>query len=458
MRQHPRQEPRVIIVGGGWAGLSAAIALARHSVPLILLESARQLGGRARAVRFGPFHVDNGQHILLGAFQSVLTTLKMLGVSETSVFRRRPLRLLLLGDAGRSIEIKTDQLPAPLHIVSGLLRSHGISFKARLAAIRLVRAISRRRFELTLDRPLDAFLAEQQQPSEAIRAVWQPFCHAALNTPTASASVRLFVRVMRDVFLEHRRYSDLLLPALDLSACLPRPATDFIERRGATVRLGARVRSLEITDDAVRGVRVDGTLIPGEHVILTTPPQAAAELLRPHAALRLQVQALESMKSQPIYTVYLRYPESVTLERDIVGLLDALPQWLFDRGRLAGDKGLIAAVISGSGRHLRLSNAAIIADVIADIARRFPAWPAPLDAKLIRESHATIAAAPGIDDLRPRHTTPVRGLWLAGDYTATGYPSTLEGAVKSGLLCARWVLRHLGVNRSESFLPDSEEL
>jgi squalene-associated FAD-dependent desaturase len=434
--------PRVVVVGGGWAGLSAAVSLARHSVSPILLESGRQLGGRARALRFGLFHVDNGQHVLLGAFESVLEMLATLGVSEASVFRRLSLRLLLIGTEGRRIELRTERLPAPLHLITGLLRSTGISFSARLAAIRLLRSIARERPEQIADCAVADFLTERRQPYEVVQALWGPYCYAALNAPPERASARLFLRAARHTFFGHRRHSDLLLPVLDLSACLPRPATDYIESRGGSVRLGMRVQAIEVSDGAVTGVKVNDAAIPADHVVLATPHDVSAALLQTHPALSAQVAGVRRLNSQPICTVYLRYSDSVTLERDMVGLLDALPQWLFDRGRLNGDRGLIAAVISGPGPHLRLTNEALIARVIDDIARRFPVWPAPIDAKLVRERRATLAAVPGVDEFRPKHATPIKGLWLAGDYTATGYPSTLEAAVKSGMLCARWILRH----------------
>lgn len=442
MNASTSSRPRVVVVGGGWAGLSAAVSLAHHSTPPILIESARQLGGRARAVRFGPFHVDNGQHVLLGAFESVLQMLATLGVSEASVFRRQSLRLLLLGRDGKRIELRTGRLPAPLNLVIGLLRSSGISLNARLAAMRLLRAIARDRFVHAADIAVADFLTKERQPLEVVQTLWTPFCYAALNIPPERASTRLFLRATRRTFFGHRRHSDLLLPILDLSACLPRPATDFIESRGGAVRLGTRAQAIEVRNGAVAGVRVNDALLPADHVVLALPPDAAVELLRPHPEVAVQVAGLDHLSAQPICTVFLRYADNVTLERDMVGLLDALPQWLFDRGRLTGDRGLIAAVISGPGAHLRLTNDALIGQVITDIARRFPAWPAPIDAKLIRERRATLAAFPNVDEFRPGHATPINGLWLAGDYTATGYPSTLEAAVKSGVHCARWILRH----------------
>ncbi len=434
--------PRVVIVGGGWAGLSAAVSLAAHGIAPVLLESARQLGGRARALRFGLFHVDNGQHMLLGAFEAVLDMLNTLGISEASVFRRQSLRLLLCGAENRRIELRTERLPAPLHFIVGLVRSSGISLSARFAAIRLLRVIARERPDHIADISVADFLLEHRQPFEIVKALWAPYCYAALNSSPDNASARIFLSAARRTFFGHRRHSDLLLPILDLSACLPRPATDYIESHGGSVRLGARVQAIEVNEGAVTGVQVDGTVVPAEHVVLATPHEISAELLEPHPAAAALAAGFRQLSSQPICTVYLRYADSVTLERDMIGLVDALPQWLFDRGRLMGDHGLIAAVISGPGAHVRLTNEALIGQVIRDVARSFPDWPAPIDAKLVRERRATLAALPGVDEFRPKNTTAIKGLWLAGDYTAIGYPSTLEAAVRSGVRCARWIRRH----------------
>lgn len=433
---------KVVVVGGGWAGLAAAVELARHGVPATLLEGARQLGGRARAVRFGPYHVDNGQHILLGAFHSVLALLDTVGVSERSVFRRHPLLLTLIGRRHRRLEIKADHLPSPFHLALGLLRMHGLSLHSRLAALRLLRAVRRRGFELGADVSVAQFLETHRQPPEAVWTLWRPLCLAALNAPPAAASTRLFLSVLRDGFFSRRRNSDMLLPILDLSACLPQPATDYIESRGGAVRLAARVQALRLEDGAVTGVVLRNEVVAADHVILALPPDASVSLLRDHEPLTALARSIGQLKTHPICTVYLRYPEPVGLDRDFIALLDTTAHWLFDRGRLTGDHGLIAAVVSGPGPHMRLTNTELIDQVVRELAELFPAWPRPLDAKLIRERQATLAPLPDVDRLRPAHATPVRGLWLAGDYTAAAYPSNLEGAVRSGLVCARWVLRH----------------
>lgn len=434
---------KVIVVGGGWAGLAAAIELARQGSAPTLLEGARQLGGRARAVRFGPFHVDNGQHVLLGAFQSVLATLAAIGVAEGTVFRRQPLTLTLLDQRRRQVELRASRrLPAPLHLAAGLLNARGLSWHSRLAVVRLLRRARRDRFRLAQDVSVARLLEMARQPPEAVWNLWRPFCLATLNAPPALASARLFLNVLREGVFGGRHHADLLLPILDLSACLPEPATDYIEHRGGSVQLGARVHGLEIRDGAVTGVVLRDRVLAADQVILATPPAVSAKLLRGHVALAPHVERLRQLRTHPICTVYLRYPEHVALERDFVGLLDSTVQWLFDRGRLMGDHGLIAAVICGPGGHVRLTNADLIERVVRELAERFPPWPAPLETKLIRERQATLAAVPGVDRLRPPHATAVRGLWLAGDYTASAYPSNLEGAVRSGIVCARWALRH----------------
>lgn len=433
--------PRVVIVGGGWAGLAAGVELARAGYRPLLLEAARQLGGRARAVRFGSFHVDSGQHVVFGSAGHVLEILATLGVPEASVFRRIPAQLLVLGGDGRRLEVAAARLPAPLHVLWGLIAARGLSFKGRVAIARLLARIARGRFDLPTDRPLEAYLREHRQPRDAVEALWRPFCYAALGGGPGEVSTQMFLRAVQRSFFRQRHHSDILLPALDLAACLPRPATDYIETRGGAVRLGARVEALELADAAVAGVRVNGEAIPAEHVIVATPCDTAAALLRAHRSLSDQAYVCEALHTYPICTVYLRYPEGVALERDIVSLLDVLPHWLFDRGRVSGHHGVIGAVISGPGHHMRLSNDELIARVVADIGRRFPDWPQPLEAKLVRERRAALASEPGVESLRPPHTTPVKGLWLAGDYTATGLPGSLDGAVKSGLSCARAIVR-----------------
>jgi hydroxysqualene dehydroxylase len=429
----------VVVIGGGWSGLAAAVELTRRGAQVTVLEAARQLGGRARAVPFGARKVDNGQHILLGAYSAFLALLATLELPEAEVVRRLPLALTWR-DRGRRIALTAPRLPAPLHLAWALGTARGLPRAERRAALRLALRLRRDGFRVDPDVPLAEFLQRHRQGPAVTRALWEPLCLAALNTPAAEASSRLFIAVLRDAFFTRRADSDLLLPIVDLGSCLPEPARDYIERHGGGVRLGSRVLGLQIHGGRVRGVLLKHHTLIADQVVVATPPTACRRLLAPHAPLTELHQRIARLADTPICTLYLQYPPSARLPRPMLGLLGTTAQWLFDRGQLGGPAGLIAAVISGPGEHMQETPEALTARVAAEIAAEFPDWPAPLETRLIRERHATFRARADIDALRPETATPVENLWLAGDYTATGYPATLEGALRSGLECARRIL------------------
>lgn len=431
------------MIGGGWAGFAAALELTRAGAHVTLLEASRQLGGRARRVPFEDHIVDNGQHVLLGAYADVLSQLAQLGVPEARVFRRAPLRLTLYeyGSDGLSLHIPS-LLPAPWHAAYAIGAARGLSPLEKRAALRLMRALARGRVALDTDIAVATFLKDHRQSTNLVQRLWQPLCLATLNTPIEQASMQLFVKVLRDAFMQTRKASHLLLPVTDLSRCFPEPARDYIEQHGGSVRLATRAQALQILRDRVQGVSIERSTLLAQHVVIATAPKACLELIRPHWLLASVAQTVESLGTAPICTVYLRYPDHIRLQHPFVGLVGTHTQWLFDRGQLTGEAGLLAAVISGPGPHMRWEAGRLSDTVIAEIAQQFPDWPPPLGAKLIRERQATFAAHVGCEALRPTHATPVAGLWLAGDYVATGLPSTLEGAVRSGVECARQIIQH----------------
>jgi squalene-associated FAD-dependent desaturase len=433
-------KPPVIVVGGGWAGLTTAVELARQRVPVTLLESAKQLGGRARCVHLAGERIDNGQHLLLGAYRFTLELLHLLGVKEEDAFLRRPLALHYRHRRGHSVKLNTPRLPAPLHLAWGLVMAKGLSWRDRLGALRFSRAMERKEFEIAEDCSVAALLAEHNQSAALIEGLWEPLCVGALNTHLHEASAQLFLRVLSDSFQHARRDSDLLITRMGLGAMLPEPAFDFIESHGGSVRLGQRVGELLLDADGVGGVAVGNRTLPGAQVVLATPPTMALRLMEPHPALREVAARLTRLSHRPICTVYLQYPDAVSLGMEMQGSLGTVSQWIFDR-RSYGQAGLMAVVISGEGEHMAWDNEALCDHVAGELAQQFPHWPAPLKRLCIREKRATFAATVGVNALRPAQRTPVKGLWLAGDYTATGLPATLEGAVRSGLTCAREIIQ-----------------
>lgn len=434
----------VLVVGGGWAGLAAAIELTRHGIPVTLLEAARQLGGRARCVPFNDLRIDNGQHLMIGAYESMLRLMVTVGVDPEAMFLRQPLDLHMRALEAPELRVRTRKLPAPLHLAWALATVRGLPPRERLQLLRFSHRLLRNKIVLDEDISAQALLLGERQGARVIGALWEPLCLAAMNTPLAEASAQLFLEVLRRSFVTEANHSDLLIPKDDLGVLLPEPALDFIERNGGTVLLNHRVRHLLIDNDVCRGVAWRGGELAGRRVILAVHPVMCRRLLAPHPALAGIAAHLARLRQEPITTVYLRYPESVTLGSPLQGLQDGLGQWIFDR-RVAGHPGLIAVVISGRGEHLALDNNALGARIQAELARLHADWPAPLALRVIREKHATFAATPGVDALRPTTATPIAGLRLAGDFTATGLPATLEGAVISGLRAAQAVrLAHQG--------------
>jgi squalene-associated FAD-dependent desaturase len=440
---NPRDVPDgIIVIGGGWAGLATAVELARQGRKPVVLEASRTLGGRARSIRVGADVSNNGNHLLLGAYRSVLATMQTIGVPEERVFRRMPLGLVLKSIFGTEVTLQTRALPAPLHLLWALLNMKGMNVETSASALRLLWRARRDRFDIRPDVALIYYLRNCGQPADVVRALWQPLCHATLATPIDRASTRLFLHVLRDIFFGRRAQSDFLVPTAPLVDCLPKPAAEYIESRGGSVRVGTRVLSLHVGNEGeITGVQLRGQMLPARQVVIATSADTAVPLLQMHPATAELAQKLSRIETYPINTLNLDYPPSVQLPRALVGVLDGSVQWLFDRSHLGEPRGRIAAVIGGPGSHTRLTNDALIQLMVSDIAKLFPHWPAPQSMRLTREKHATLAATPENEALRPRSHTPIKGLWLAGDYTAAGFPSSLEAAVRSGIVCARRVLR-----------------
>ncbi len=431
---------KVVIVGGGWAGLAAAVELVRHGVQVNLLEAAPQLGGRARSLSRGEITVDNGQHILLGAYRAILSLLRALEIPEARIFRRLPLGLAFRSANGPAMRLRAARLPAPLHLLWAFTFATGLAWQERVAALRFAARMRRRSFRVQPDTSVGVHLRHHGQSEDLIRRLWEPLCLAALNTPIDTASAAIFTRVLRDAFFQRRADSDLLLPIADLGQCLPAPAQRFLVAHGAELHLRTRVTGIDVHEGQVRGVRHGNETTQADRVILAVGPRACHALLASEPRLATTAALLDRLDSLPICTAYLQFPPNVTLGEDMVGVHDATTQWLFDRGRLGGRPGLVAAVISGPGPHMALDQSTLLERVKTEVAALFPDWPRPLDAWVIREKQATFAAGVDCDAHRPRADTPVHGLWLAGDYIAGDYPGTLESAVRSGVECARLIL------------------
>ena len=429
----------VVIVGGGWAGLAAAVELCSHKIPVTLLESAPQLGGRARSIRTADMHVDNGQHLLIGAYRSVLGLMDRVGVDCKRVFLRQPLTLRLMQGHNTSLHFKAPVLPAPLHLLGAILTARGLSRADRFQALRFGRRLPELSRMEQDDISVQALLHNEEQTPAVMRKLWAPLCIAALNTAPDDASARIFMRTLQESFLDIREHSDMLIPRLTLGDLLPLPCVDYLRRRGGSIELGQRVTSLEIENSRIQAVNIREQRVEASQVILAAPHIISRRLMSRHPPLQALCSQLSELDDEAVITLYLQYPPQIRLPQPVIGLEGTLAQWVFDRG-ICKQPGMMAVVISSGGCHAQINTDELPQRVAAELAASFPDWPAHKRSLLIREKRATFSSRVGIDGIRPGNRTAVSGLWLAGDYTANGLPATLEAAVRSGIDCAQAIL------------------
>ncbi|MFA6972147.1 MAG: hydroxysqualene dehydroxylase HpnE [Gallionella sp.] len=448
----------VAIIGGGYAGMAAAVALAGRGIPVTVFESARQLGGRARGVplfttrkhgnnlppvQLSPsiggksnrplqgqnLILDNGQHLLLGCYHQTLRLIEQVGGNLEQDFLRLPLQLDLHGH----FALQAPRLPAPLHLLIALLRAQGLTWAERLAAARFMLSLRQINFRLARDITVTELLARYCQSNALVQKLWEPLCIAALNTPASIASAQILLNVLRDSLNQKRADSDMLIPRIDFTALFPQRAANYVKKHGGHVLTSCGVEGLLPHEYGFEITTKRGSLF-FSHVICATQPATAAKLLQPFAELAPVITQIDALQHQPIYTVYLQYPAHIKLPHPMLGLHQRYSQWLFDKGQIAGQHGLIASVISAEGLHQNCSQDELAQKVIAELADEFGITDTPSWHKVIAEKRATFACTPDLP--RPTQQTPLSRLLLAGDYTKGDYPATLEGAVQSGLRCA----------------------
>ena len=421
---------RVAVVGAGWAGLACAAQLAASQTPVTVFEAARQPGGRARTVTLNGLALDNGQHLLVGAYTEILQLMRLVGARPDRLLARSPLHLLYPGH----FALRLPSLPAPLHLAIGLLRARGATIGEKLSAARFMSRLQRQHFKLAHDTTVSQWLDDEGQRGAIRRHLWEPLCLAALNTLPADASAQIFANVLRDSLGGDRRATDLLLPACALGELLPSHAVDFIHRQGGEVRLSTRIDALVREEN--------GWQLAGEHfdhVVIAVAPQHLASLLSTREAHETLLTQMAGYTYEPIGTAYLAYPANVSLPAPMLGLAGPIGQWVFDRGAIDGHAGVLAFVLSGTGEWDKMEDDDLAARLHDELCGACGTLPAPLWHRVIRERRATFSCRP--DLYRPPIQTAERGLWLAGDYTWADYPATLEGAVRSGASVARAILR-----------------
>jgi zeta-carotene desaturase len=419
----------VIVIGAGFAGLSAATALAERGVSVLVLEARPGLGGRATAFTDPGTgeRVDNGQHVLAGSYRETFRFLRRLG-TDSGVRLQSGLSVDFVDRAGRASRLACPPVPAPLHLLLGATRWKAIGWTD-------VRALARMRHGGEAAPPtatVRTWLEQQGQTPRLIELLWEPLAVAALNQSIDEASASMFRAVLARTFTRDRRDSALGLLLTRLDELYAVPSKAFIERHGGDVRVNAPAR---VNAGASLGpVRVKDEMFHPRALICATAWYSLPSVFegRP-AALAGVIDAAESTRASPIVTVNLWFDRPVTSSA-FVGLPGRTMQWVFDTRALLGESSAhLSLVSSGAEAVVRRSNQEIIDLARGELAAAIPQARAAVlrRAVVVREKRATFSVAPG-QPPRPPTETAVPGLFLAGDWIDTGLPATIEGAVISG--------------------------
>jgi zeta-carotene desaturase len=445
------RRPDVVVIGAGFAGLSAAVRLARSGARVTVLEARGVLGGRASAYDDGETgdRVDNGQHALLGCYHATFAFLREIG-AEDNVALQPALDLPFVDGRGVASRLRCPALPSPAHLLAGVLDWDALGWRDRLGVLRLAPVLIAARRAVARGEPIDDRLARpgetvaqwlrrHGQGPRACEMLWEPLAVAALNQPVEMVAAAPFVRVLAGVFGPDARDGAIALPRTPLDAMYAEPARCAVEAHGGTVRRHALARVV-VDGERVSHVEVRGQRLECDAVVAAVPWHGLAALFHGDTgALAPLLAAAAATPPSPIVTVNLWFDREVQAA-PMLGLPGRRMQWSFARPSRTG--GRLSLVSSGADDILRMPADVVTGAALAEIRDALPeaARATLVASRVVREPRATFSLAPG-QPARPPVRTAVRGLYLAGDWVDTGLPATIESAVVAGVAAAEAVRR-----------------
>lgn len=425
----------VVIVGGGLSGLAAGVALVSRGMRVTILEQKPALGGRAYSFTDGVTGdtIDNGQHVLIAGYERTMHFLESIGTRELLRVQQYP-SLLFHHPVRGFQEFRLPLLPSPLNLIVSILRCPLFALPDRLRLLRAGCHLLARSDERSLaDQTVAQWLSKRGQTKECVRSFWEPLAVSMMNEKIEKASARVFVKALRKAFLGGSRNAALAISTVGLSQLYVDGARQYIAMRGGEVHSNADVVEVMTEHDLATGVKMrSGEFVQADAVILTVPPHKLVPIL-PYQ-LGQKFSDLSMMDVAPIVSIHLWFTEDF-MELEFVGLIGKRIQWLFNKRKINTERGAgahVSAVVSGAHDFVEMPKDELVRIAVEDIRSVYPdCREEPYHAVVVREKHATYSSNPFVETLRPTNRTDMPNLFLAGDWTLTGYPATIEGAILS---------------------------
>jgi squalene-associated FAD-dependent desaturase len=436
-----------IVIGGGFAGLSAATALAEAGARVLVIEARPHLGGRATAYRdhVTGERIDNGQHVLAGCYDETLRFLRRIG-RDSALRRPTTLDVALIGEDGSRLELSLPPLPPPLHLFAGVLAWRELSWSERLAVLRIgpvLQRLSKGSAAPPTGETVRQWLERHRQPARLCKLFWEPLALATLNQSIDQASAAPFLTVIGRMLASDGDAATILLPGTLLDELYAEPARTYLTDRGSVCKTGQLARVV-FAGGKIHGVSVGDDVFAAPTIVSAVPWFALPNLLAgAPSSIDGTIANARALASSPIVTLNLWLDRPV-LEDDFIGLPGRAFQWVFDKARILGGAfSHLSLVSSGAQAIVTLDNDAVRRMAVAELEQAVPAMRSAeiRRTSVVRERRATFSLSPSMP-ARPATVTPIAGLLLAGDWIDTGLPATIESAVVSGHAAARAALRN----------------
>ncbi len=434
---------QVIIIGGGLAGLSAAVELSSAGFRVTLIEQRRFLGGRACSFpdKNSGLELDNGQHILMGCYQDTFRFLAKIGASD-KISIQKNLSVDFLDRDARAYRLRCLPLPAPLHILSGIMRFGAIGISDRIRMLRMAKGVlSGGKTDAAHDLTITEWLKKHGQRERSRETLWDVITLATMNESPDKSSAAIFRTVLKKAFFENRLSSRIALPAVPLSRMFADSAEAFIRKNNGVIEKGVTATSILVKNNSVSGIELkDGRTITGNYVISAVPCYSVQRLLAGTKLSGSELNSAPALRSSPIISIHLLFNKPL-MKHAFAALLYSPVQWVFNKEMIHGDsayRGLLSLVISGAHQYVELPSEKLVEMAMRELRNVFPDSMSAriISSRVIKERHATFSPEPGVNKFRPSHKTSIDNFFLAGDWTDTGLPATIEGAVLSGYRCA----------------------